>query len=174
MQQLLKKLETIPMSLNVIKTHAPKKCRVILYDRLPNSVETLFGSNNSVIILYQIHDKSGNNKNGIGHFSLVMRTPNSKKIRYFSSYGFKPEEEIHLTHSKGKLLKLLGKNYESNRVRFQDLQKTETCALHCLVRAYLWKIPQTKYLQLMKKIFLKTPDDIVSCLTLLLVLNELQ
>ena len=174
MEGIISRLETIPISLTTIKKYKPDHCRVLLYDNLPNTVPKLFGNKSCVIILYTMHDRTGKSKNGVGHFALVMRMPNSKTLRYFSSYGLKPEAEIHITHSKGRLLKLLGRNYTYNRVQLQSSRRAQTCGLHALVRSYLYKLKNSAYLKLMKKYTARNPDDLVSIMSLILVIEELQ
>ena len=145
----------------------------MLYDRIPLSKEAFFGLKTCVIVLYQMHDRSGNKNNKIGHYSLVMKTPGSKQLRYFSSYGFTPEYEIHLTHSKGKLLKLLGKKYTYNRTRLQNVTRTQTCGLHALIRSFFYKLNDRAYNSLLKRFHSQNPDDLVSIMSLCLVFNEL-
>ena len=174
MQQLISKLETIPISLSTLQKYAPKHCRVLLYDRIPLSKEAFFRGKTCVIVLYQMHSRDGRKNTQVGHYCLVMRTPGSKHLRYFSSYGLKPETEIHMTHSVGKLLKLLGKDYTYNRTQLQSARRVQTCGLHALARSYLYKLSDSAYNKLMKRYTAKNPDDIVSIMTLCLVFEELE
>ena len=172
MKALIKKLETIPMSLSTLQIAAPKHTRVLLYDKLPVTREKLFGRKTCAIILYQMHDRSGRLVNKIGHYALVMQTPGSKKLRYFSSFGLRAEEEIHIMHSKGKLLKILG-DHTYNRVAVQNTRNSNTCGLHALIRAYFWKLKNAEYLRLIKRFEARSPDDVVSIMALPMVLREL-
>ena len=174
MQALLRRLKELPISLATVKQYAPDGCRVLLYDDLPSSREQLFkGGVQSAIIFYEMHDQKGRPQDDkAGHFSLVINRP---KIRYFSSYGFRPEREINLTKSEaGKLLKILGKNFEWNRTRYQAIRHTATCALHCLARAYLLNLSEEKYKKIIfNRVVLQNSDLIVCIMCLLLVRNEL-
>ena len=171
MQGIINRLETVPLSISVLKKVVPAHCRVVLYDRLPRTVAALFGSKPCVVVLYQMHSK-GRTNDQVGHYSLLIRI--GKKISYFSSYGFKPEQEIALTHSKGRLLKLLGRNYEYNRVALQRKRHANTCGLHCIVRSYFYKLKNSEYAKLLQSRFTaKGPDDLVSIMALCLVSDEL-
>ena len=174
MQQVIAKLETVPISFSTLQKYKPRHCRVVLYDRLPDTVEKLFKDKTCVICLYQMHDRLGKVKDGVGHYCPIMKTPNSKKLRYFSSYGLKPEVEIHATHSKGKLLKLLGRDATYNRRQLQSVRRAETCGLHALIRAYLYKLSDGSYYKLMKRYTARTPDDVVSIMALAMVFDELK
>ena len=118
-----------------------------------------------------MHNKAGRPTEGTGHFALVMRKKN--KVSYFSSYGLSAEAELSATHSKGKLLKILGK-HEWNRTPLQAKRNTATCGLWCLARAYLSRLSNNEFAKLMSgKFNASTPDDLVSVMTLILVQNEL-
>ena len=144
-----------------------------MYDDMPTTPDKFFGHYKCCIVLYNMHDRTGRKVNKVGHFALVMKTPGSKKLRYFSSYGLRCESEIHATHSKGKLLKILGNDYPYNRVQLQGSRNTNTCGLHALIRAYFWKLENKDYLKLVKRFLAQNPDDVVSIMALPLVLREL-
>jgi len=171
MQRLISRLEEIPMSISTVKKAMPNYCKIVLYDALPRTMAALFGNKKCIIIFYNMHTRTGKIEEGIGHFSLLMKTRN--KYSFFSSYGMKPEEEIHKTHSKGKLLKLLGKNYTWDRRQYQSTKRVQTCALHCIVRAYFMNLNSTQYSKILSRFIAKNADDLVSIMSLLLVKNEL-
>lgn len=175
MQSVLRRLKEIPISLDTIEQYAPDGCRVLMYDDLPSSKQELFkGGAQSAIIFYEMHDKGGHAQDDkAGHFSLILNGP---KLHYFSSYGFRPEVEINATKSSpGKLLKILGKDYEWNRTRYQKIKHTNTCGLHCLVRSYLSGFTEREYRSLMtRRLVLQNPDLIVCLMSLILVRNELK
>ena len=161
------------MSLETIRRAAPKNTRVWLYDQLPATREKVFGFRKNAIVLYQMHNRSGHAVNKVGHYALLMTTPKSKRLRYFSSFGLRPEAELHITHSKGKLLKILGKDYDWNRVQLQGDRNSNTCGLHAVIRAYFWKLKNSEYLKLVKRFQARSQDDVVSIMALPLVLREL-
>ena len=171
MQQIVSKLEGVAISFDLLKRVAPKHCRVLLYDSLPATVNALFGRKTCVIVLYLLHNK-GRTLDAAGHYSLIMRRKH-KPLFYWSSYGLRPEQEIAATHSKGKLLTLLGK-YEYSRTVLQRKRHANTCGLHCLARSYLYKLNNSAYSKMMTSRFISHgPDDLVSAMCLLLVSDEL-
>ena len=171
MQGIIKRLEDIPLSMGTLTKALPNHCGIILYDRLPKTLEALFGRKTCMVVLYQMH-KKGRANNQVGHYSLVMK--NGKKISYFSSYGFKPEQEINLTHSKGQLLKLLPKGYTYNRVALQRKRHSNTCGLHCIARSYFYRLSHSEYAKLLQSRFTaQNPDDLVSIMNLCLVSDQL-
>ena len=108
MQAVINNLKEAPISISRMRRAVPE-ARVMLYDSLPENPKysDLVKGKRCLIVLYQLHER-GRSTDGMGHYALVQREGN--KLMYFSSYGLGPEQEIAATHSKGKLLKLLGKN----------------------------------------------------------------
>ena len=167
MIEVIRALEKQPVSLS-IRARACPVARVIAYDKLPRggTIESIIGRKKVLIVLYTMHSKTGAPKEGIGHFSCIIPLK-KRRYEYFSSYGFTAEQELHITHSKGRLLDLLGKNYIRSSARLQKRFNTQTCARWACARAFLYKLPLqvfTKYFT--KRTVLETPDDIVTCATL--------
>lgn len=107
---VIRELEKQPITLGVLRRALPMaKC--IPYDDLPRgNFASVVGKKKALVVLYTLHDRTGASADGVGHYSCVL--PLGKgKFEYFSSYGYRPEEEMHLTHSKDKLLQILGKNF---------------------------------------------------------------
>ena len=172
MQRLVRKLETIPMALDTIKAAAPKNCRVVLYDGISSRYSLFRPGVDSVIVLYQMHNEAGRASGEVGHYACILK---GKTLSYFSSYGLPPEAEIHATHSKGKLLALLGRRYDWSRSPLQEKRNTATCGLWALARAYFYRMSNKSFANMMNSRFsATTPDDMVSIMTLLLVQSELQ
>jgi hypothetical protein len=159
------------MTIATVQRAMPSYCRVVLYDRLPKTLAALFGNKKCVILFYQMHNRAGKVSDRVGHFSLLTKTQTG--IRFFSSYGMRPEAEIHKSHSKNRLLKLLGKNYTWSRRQYQAVRRVQTCALHCIARAYFSDLSDLKYSKLMTRFMAKNADDLVSIMTLCLVNREL-
>jgi len=175
MKAVVRKLEKIPMGLDTITNAAPKNTRVVVYDRVSGNRKQFFKGADNVICLYQMHNDAGRPTEGTGHFALIMRDPKTQKVSYFSSYGLDCEAELAATHSKGKLLNILGKTYEWSRTPLQSKRNTATCGLWCLARAYLSKLSNSQFAKLMTGRFnASTPDDLVSVMTLILVHTELE
>ena len=169
MQKLIKKLETTAISMETMRNAAPPGCKVVLYDKLQR-----WPGGNSVIVLYQLHDAAGRATDQIGHYAVILKTANSKKMRYFSSYAYPPEFELRATHSKGRMLALLGKHYTWSRAPLQRKRHTTTCGLWALCRAYFWGMRDNDFAKMMTgRVRLSSPDDLVSTMMLSLVAKEL-
>ena len=152
------------MSVQKLKSMLPKNATFWFYDKLPKTLNALFRGKESAVVFYQIHDNRGKALEGTGHFSLVIR---GTKPHFFSSYGFSPEQEIHKTHSSGKLLKLLGKGFTRNRRAYQTGRDTQTCGYHCIVRAHFPRLNATQYSKIISKFSAPRADDLVAALCLL-------
>ena len=166
MNSVLREIEKQPISLATLRSKVPPYTKVLEYDKLPNkgSLAQVFGRHKALIIFYTMHDPR---ERPIGHFSTILKHKNG--YEYFSSYGFRPEEEIAKTHSSGKLLRLLGKNYVRSGARLQNKVHSNTCARWAAARCFLHEVP----LQVFVKTFsgrtqLQTPDDTVTMSTLFL------
>ena len=167
MIEVIRALEKQPISLSIMQRACPI-ARVIAYDKLPprGTIESIIGRKKALIVLYTMHNKRGQKKEGVGHFACVLPL-GKQRYEYFSSYGFPAEKELHMTHSKGRLLNLLGKNYIRSSARLQKKFNTQTCARWAAARAFLHELPLavfTKYFT--KRTILAKPDDIVTCATL--------
>ena len=171
MQDVLRKLEEQPVGLTNLRHILHRKhVKVMLYDQLPEkgTLEQVFGKAKALVLFYMLHSKSGASRNETGHFSCILKLGRGK-YEYFSSYGFSPEKELALSHSKGKLLRLLGKNYIQNTIKFQDRFHSATCGRWIAARCLLREVP----LQIFQKYFrakvkIKTADDLVTLMTMFL------
>jgi len=170
MQQVLKNIETQPITIGSLRQALPKSAKVILYDSLPEygSIEGVFGRKKSLVILYQLHDEGGRKTEGMGHYSTILKLGNGK-YEFFSSYGFSPEQEINKTHSGGKLIKLLGKNVVRSSVRLQQRFNSNTCGRWAAARCILRDVPLQIFLKhFAQRLTLQEPDDIITLATLFL------
>jgi hypothetical protein len=164
---VLRQIEKQPISLATLRQKLPRHTKVLQYDNLPEkgSLDRVFGKAKCLVIFYTMHDP---HNRPIGHFSSILRH-GRKKYEYFSSYGYTPEQEIAKTHSSGKLLRLLGKNYIRSNAKLQDKVHSNTCARWAAVRCFLHEVPLQVFIKhFTEKVTLKTPDDIVSLSTLFL------
>ena len=166
MEDILRYEETQPLSYELMRKHAPKWCTVRLYDGLKKykSLKEAAGGNPCMIVLYELHDSTKRNKVGVGHYSLVIL---GAKTRYWSSYGYPVDFEISVTHSKDLLKDLLG-DHVNDKIDYQDREHTQTCWKWCLLRASVYKMPEARFKELFfsRSPRLKTPDDLVSVITL--------
>ena len=171
MLSLLRSFEQKPVGLDELRQAAPPWCKVQLYAALPSkgTIQQYLGKHKAVIVLYLMHSKSGKRMSGVGHYAAVLRRRD--KIEYFSSYGLAPEVEIHATHSKGRLIRLLGKSFTHNKVQLQGLRNSNTCARWAFARVMLIDLPVHKFIDLLRRsVTLRTADDVVAALTMLAIL----
>ena len=118
MLAVLEQIEKQPISLATLRSRVPAHTKVLEYDNLPESgsIEKVFGRHKCLIVFYTMHDPRNR---PIGHFSTILRHGKGK-YEYFSSYGYRPEQEISKTHSSGKLMRLLGKNFVRSSARLHS------------------------------------------------------
>ena len=108
----------------------------------------------------------------LGDFIVLI--PGRKSIEYFSSLSGSPRKETAALGQDGKvLMKLLGKNVAYNSKQLQSTRSTiEDCALHVLCRVKLKDLKLREYQELFSSaVHLKSADDIVAMLTILLVVD---
>ena len=149
-----------------MKKTAPDWCQVRLYDSLKKyrTLKQAATGKPCMIVLYDMHDSDRRSKVGVGHYSLIIMSP---KIQYWSSYGYPVDFEISATHSKNTLKDLLGEHFNA-KIPYQSKEHTQTCWKWCLLRASVYKMPENRFKQLFYSTSpkIKTPDDLVSLLTL--------
>ena len=166
MEDILRFEEAQPLSYELMRKHAPKWCTVRMYDGLKKytSLKQAAGGNPCMIVLYELHDSKKRETVGVGHYSLVIM---GEKPRYWSSYGYPVDFEISATHSKDLLKDLLG-DHVNDKIDYQDREHTQTCWKWCLLRASVYKMPEARFKELFfsRSPRLKTPDDLVSVITL--------
>jgi hypothetical protein len=165
MDNVLKQIEKQPISIATLREKVPSHTKVIQYDNLPEkgSLDRVFGKKKCLIVFYTMHDPQNR---PIGHFSTILKHGKSK-YEYFSSYGYSVEEEIHKTHSSGKLKRLLGKNFIRSGARLQDRIHSNTCARWAICRCFLHEVPLQVFVKhFSERMQLEKPDDIVTMATL--------
>jgi hypothetical protein len=166
LEQLIKRLKSTPMSVGGLKKLLPVYATFKTFEQLTDHRSKVFGKHECVVVL--IPSKFSK----IGHFVVLTKFP--KYIEYFSSLGGSPKSETQkLGQHSDILLKLLGRNYVYNSVELQSNSSTiEDCALFVLARVKLRKLKLREFQSLFKgRITLQSPDDIVSMLAVLLVVD---
>ena len=166
LQSLIDRLKSTPMNVGTLKSLLPKDAIFKTLNDMKGSKSHVFGKHRCVVLL--IPSKFSK----IGHFVVLLRFP--KYIEYFSSFGGRPESEMQLMGQDSDTLKqLLGKNYTYNSLELQSKNTTiQDCALFVLARIALRTLKLREFQQLFKaKIVLNSPDDIVSMLTALLLVD---
>ena len=167
MLAVLEQIEKQPISLATLRSKVPRHTKVMEYDQLPESgsLERVLGRYKCLIVLYTMHDPRNR---PIGHFSTILRHGKGK-YEYFSSYGYRPEQEIAKTHSSGKLMRLLGKSFVRSNARLQNKLHSNTCARWAAARCFLHEVPLQVFVKTFTtRVSLKTADDLVTLSTLFL------
>lgn len=163
LRQLIDRLKSTPMNVGTLKSLLPPYA---VFKKLEDLKAPVFGKHDCVVLL--IPSKFSK----IGHFVVLLKFP--KYVEYFSSFGGRPESEMKLLGQHSDTLKrVLGRKYTYNSVELQSSSTTiQDCALFVLARIALRTLKLREFQQLFKaKIVLDTPDDIVSMLTALLLVD---
>ena len=168
LNQLLGTIKKTAVGIQFLKTRVPERCGVMEYSALKGKTRReLFEKFDSIIVLIP---KKGQD---IGHFICLIAKRNH--LEYFSSLGNSWETEMRLLQEPTDIFrKLLGKNYIYNRTPLQNEEnyKIQDCAAFCIARVYLRQMKLREFIKLFDRYVLKTPDDVVSMLVLLLFTNK--
>lgn len=128
-----------------------KSCHIYTYRDLLKfkSLNNAFNKKNYIFLLFEI-------KLNNGHWTLLIRYKN--KIRFFDSYGFKPDDELTFTNynfrkkygmCKKHLVRLLLNSKKKIYYNNYKLQKSDininTCGYWCLMRAYFKNLNDKKF-----------------------------
>ena len=163
----LKTLKTRKMDITEIRKYLPNYARAILYKTLSSSKKDVFaGGTTCVVVLYE----STINKKRQGHYIALIDRGNH--IEYFSSLGRGPRDELNemeLSESK-KFRQILGNRYKYNKHPLQNQRdySINTCGLFTIARCLLKNYKLRDFVQIFKTPP-RTPDDIISLMSLLLV-----
>ena len=165
-QNLLRKLKSTPMSLETLGSLLPPYAKTATYDQIKGRHRSaVFGKHKCVVVL--IPSKFSK----IGHFVVLLRRV--KAIEYFSSLGGSPYSELTRLGQTDKLAfkELLGSNFIYNSKPLQSKSSDiHDCALFCLARIILHELKLAAFQKMFNRsVHLRTADDIVAMLTILLV-----
>lgn len=166
LQTLLEKIKQTPISLETIRQKLPPRCKAVQYKSLTEHRSKVFANHDVVVVLIP---KKGEI---LGHFIVLLAKRNH--IEYFSSLGGTPDSEMEKLGEHSQIIKrLLGSNYIVNTKKLQSGEyRIEDCAVWVLVRCYLRKLKLREFQQLFqRRVVLQTPDDIVACLGVLLLID---
>ena len=150
------------MNVGTLKKLLPAHATVRTLSEIKPTRDATFGNLDCVVVLIP------SSFSKIGHFVVLTKFP--KYIEYFSSFGGAPEKELKMLGQESKQLKtLLGSRNIYNSMELQSSSTTiQDCALFVLARVVLKKLKLRQFQQIFKSsITLKTPDDIVSMLCVL-------
>ena len=154
------------MDLKTLGTLLPSYATTATYSQIKGRHRSeLFGKHKCIVVL--IPSKFSK----IGHFVVLLRK--QKAIEYFSSLGGSPYSEISRLgqDDKDTFIQLLGKNFIYNSKGLQSKSSTiHDCALWVLARIQLNDLNLADFQKIFtRSLHLKTSDDIVAMLTILLV-----
>ena len=167
LQQLIDRVKRTPMNVGTIKRMLPSYATFKTLDEISDNSKTVFKNHECVVLLVESKFSE------IGHFVVLLKSPKGY-IEYFSSFGGSVDREMKLLGQKGdKIKRLLGKNHLYNSLELQSQSSSiQDCALFVLARIILRKLKLREFQQLFKSsITLRTPDDIVSMLCILLLID---
>ena len=167
LQQLVDRLKRTPMNVGTLKKMLPSYATFKTLDQISDNSKTVFKNHECVVLLVE------SKFSPIGHFVVLLKSAKGY-IEYFSSFGGSVETELKLLGQKGdKIKRLLGKNYLYNSLELQSQSSSiQDCALFVLARIILRKLKLREFQQLFKSnITLRSPDDIVSMLCVLLLVD---
>ena len=164
MDEILKFEKKVPLTFSLLRKAVPAWVQCRLYEELSRFKTLKHASNGKpcLVVLYEM--KATSKRPRGGHYSLVLLQGG---VRYWSSYGYPVEFEIALGHKGNHLKRLLGK-HANDLVPYQAKNHTETCWRWCLLRAALYKVPETRFKTLFYRMNtgVKTPDDLCTLITL--------
>ena len=165
-QKLLRKLKQTPMDLKTLGSLLPPYATTATYSQIKGKHRSeLFGKHKCIVVLIPSKFSS------IGHFVVLLRR--SKALEYFSSLGGSPYSELSRLgqDDKDMFIKLLGSNFTYNSKSLQSKSTTiHDCALWCLARIKLHDLKLASFQKIFNRsLHLKTSDDVVAMLTILLV-----
>ena len=166
LEQLITRIKNVSMNVGSLKTLLPSYATFKTLDQLNEHRSKVFKNHTSVVVLVP------SNVSSIGHFVVMTKFP--KYIEWFDSFGNSPQKVLKkLGQHSDVLMKLLGKNFLYNSLQLQsNLKSINDCALFVLARIKLRKLKLREFQTLFKqRITLQSPDDIVSMLTALLLID---
>lgn len=151
---------------NLAGTENSRKCKWLLYDQLQQfkNIEDLMNLG-AVIILLTIERPRAPK---VGHFILLLDQGNH--YEHFDSYGLNMDEELSITqeHHLTNIFKMSRKPIKDNTVKLQMFREdVNTCGRWVVARLLLRDWILEDFLSLIKY-FVRTPDDVVAAMTLLL------
>lgn len=167
LHNLITHCEKIPIS-NIDIKEANPTTNVIIYSDLQNinNVESLFGEDNTCILLYELDSE-------VGHWICLLHYPEINTIEVFDSYGMDIDEELNKYKHKEKYLsKLLynsGKRLKVNKTRLQQFKEyVNTCGRWALMRSIFNNYNNEQFTSLFKnKPKITNNDEIITAFTML-------
>ena len=172
---LLKRGLDVPVDFEFIKRVVGKTVKIRMVDHesgLPHrpSLADVFKGADAVAIL--LHILQGKTK--IGHWTLLLKKTNKRKISFFDSLGLGLYKLYKLTHEEPKLLHALhGHSWENSTVQLQRFgSHFRECGAFVSVRAKFHKLSNSQFVRLMRSWNKTKPDQTAVMLVLLHYLED--
>lgn len=168
MQRIIKQAENEEITAPEILQMTNGNSRILRYNELEQfeTLDDVFGRQNAVVLLYQTTPHSG-------HWVVLLRRPN--EIELFDSYGFgQIDQELnYASYNHRPFLSILAsKSRKPIRVNQIQLQKKRddinTCGRWAALRVIFGHLRNAEFANIFVRQSLTNPDDIATCLTLLL------
>ena len=148
------------VTIKELRNRLPAYAKLMLYKDLKGHRSQVFGRHRCLVVLYE-GEINGTKQ---GHYVVLIRRHNH--VEYFSSLGLGPQHEKHMLglEKLGSFDKLLGKQFQYNRVKLQsDAYNINDCAWWCLARILLYKMKRREFVKFFsQKHSLQTSDDILA------------
>ncbi len=174
MDQLIKQLYKVDLTLDDVQALTRNKANIIMYDDLTtdDNILNVIGPTNRAILLFPTEANSVN-----GHYLCLIYYKDIQTLLHFDSYGLDVQEELRYSTSKHVKRNMLGQLYNKlrasgvkvifNTYRFQQMiNGMNTCGRHVATRLRFFYLNNNEYAKLMLNQS-NSPDYLVSIITLL-------
>lgn len=150
----------------------PQAYSVVAYDRIIHSpdLDSIFGNKRALIIFYPY---ANHNNMTMGHYTCIIKNPMMKKIFYYDSLAYKPDQYKKFSPQRNELypeqhntlishlLEVAHKGYEIdfNHRQHQSRKSTvSTCGRHVAMRCTMVDLSNDQYHRELLKVKRKIGD----------------
>ncbi len=174
MDELIKQLYKVDLTLDDVQALTRGKANIIMYDDLTidDNILKVIGPTNRAILLFPTEAGSVN-----GHYLCLIYYKDIKTLLHFDSYGLDVQAELKYSTSRHVQRNTLGYLYNKlrgygykvifNTYRFQQMvNNVNTCGRHISLRLRFHYLNNNEYAKLMLNQS-NSPDYIVTIITLL-------
>ena len=174
MDELIKKIYKVDLTLNDVQALTRQKAKIIMYDDLTinENILNVIGPTNRAILLFPTEAGSVN-----GHYLCLIYYKDIKTLLHFDSYGLDVQQELKYSTSRHVQRNTLGYLYNKlrgyggkvifNTYKYQQMvNNVNTCGRHVACRLRFHYLNEIQYAKLMLNQS-NSPDYLVSIITLL-------
>lgn len=175
MSAIIDKLKANALSFRDLQYMVGKKvsenCRWLMYDELKHfkNIEQLM-QKGAVVLLLEIENKKAP---PVGHFIILL--DHGTHYEHFDSYGLNMDEELKLTqeHHLTNLFKNSDKKIVNNKQKLQMFREDiNTCGRFVVGRLLMKSLELEEFIAIFNHLKPKSPDEIITCFTLLLTYDK--